>query len=158
LSNLLWNLLLALAWTAMNGEFTAANFLTGFALGFLVLFFARRAVGSQSYVGKVWQAASLLLFFMWELVKANLRVAFDVLTPRHRMRPGLIAVPLDAQTDAEITLLANLVSLTPGTLSLDVSSDRRVLYIHAMYIDEDLETERRKIKQGFERRILEVMR
>jgi len=158
MSNLLWNLLLALAWVAMQGAFSATNFLVGFALGFFVLFFARRAVGSPSYVRKVWQVVSLFLFFVRELIKANLRVAYDVLTPGYRMRPGLIAVPLDARTDMEITLLANLITLTPGTLSLDVSSDRRVLYIHSMYIDADLETERNKIKHGFERRVLEVLR
>lgn len=158
MNTLLWNLLLALVWVAMNGELSATNLVVGFALGFLVLFFARHVVGSPSYVMKAWQVASLFLFFVWEMFKANLRVAFDVLTPRHRMRPGLLAVPLDARTDAEITLLANLISLTPGTLSLDVSKDRRVLYIHMMYIDEDLDTERNKIKRGFERRVLEVLR
>jgi multicomponent Na+:H+ antiporter subunit E len=93
------------------------------------------------------------------LVLANLRVAYDVLTPGYRMRPGVIAIPLDARTDAEITLLANLITLTPGTLSLDVSSDRSVLYIHIMYIDnDDLAEVRRRIKTGFERRVLEVLR
>jgi multicomponent Na+:H+ antiporter subunit E len=75
------------------------------------------------------------------------------------MRPGIIAIPLDARTDLEITLLANLITLTPGTLSLDVSADRRVLYIHVMYIDnDDIEAVRRNIKDGFERRVLEGLR
>jgi multicomponent Na+:H+ antiporter subunit E len=75
------------------------------------------------------------------------------------MRPGIIAIPLDARTDLEITLLANLITLTPGTLSLDVSADRRVLYVHVMYIDnDDIEAVRRSIKDGFERRVLEVLR
>jgi multicomponent Na+:H+ antiporter subunit E len=75
------------------------------------------------------------------------------------MRPGVIAIPLNARTDVEITLLANLITLTPGTLSLDVSADRSVLYIHVMYIDnDDIDAVRRKIKEGFERRILEVLR
>jgi len=73
------------------------------------------------------------------------------------MRPGIVAVPLDAETDAEITLLANLLTLTPGTLSLDVSADRRFLYVHMMYI-EDADVARRQIKDGYERRVLEVLR
>ena len=97
------------------------------------------------------------LFFVWELILANLRVAHDVITPRHYMRPGILAVPLDAQTDLEITMLSNLITLTPGTLSLDISIDRRVLYIHAMYID-DVDEVRQKIKEGYERIILEVLR
>ena len=104
---------------------------------------------------KIVKALELFVFLLWELLLANLRVAYDVLTPGYQMRPGV----LDARTDVEITLLANLITLTPGTLSLDVSSDRRVLYIHVMYIDRgDLEEVRRKIKSGFERRVLEVLR
>jgi multicomponent Na+:H+ antiporter subunit E len=75
------------------------------------------------------------------------------------MRPGVIAVPLDAKTDAEITLLANLITLTPGTLSLDLSPDRGVLYVHTMYIDQDdVERARRQIKDNLERRVLELLR
>lgn len=98
-----------------------------------------------------------VLFFLWELWLANLRVARDVLTPGYSMRPAVLAVALTARTDLEITLLANLISLTPGTLSLDVSTDRRMLYIHAMYVD-DPEDYRRYIQHEFERRLLEVFR
>lgn len=108
---------------------------------------------------KVWQILYFILFFLWELLAANLRVAVDILTPPHQMRPGIIAIPLDVETDAEITLLTNLITLTPGTLSLDLSADRRVLYIHTMYIDrDDIDAARERIKSGFERRVLEVLR
>ena len=154
-----WNILLALAWVGMSGDFSLATFVLGFALGFIVLFFARRVIGAPQYMFKIVKALELFVFLLWELLLANLRVAYDVLTPGYQMRPGVIALPLDARTDAEITLLANLITLTPGTLSLDVSSDRRVLYIHVMYIDRgDLDDVRRKIKSGFERRVLEVLR
>lgn len=106
---------------------------------------------------KVWLVIELTLFFLWELILANLRVAHDVLTPKHYKRPGVVAIPLDARTNAEITLLACLITLTPGTLSLEVSQDRRVLYVHDMFIDDPDEV-RRSIKAGFERRLLEVMR
>ena len=66
-------------------------------------------------------------------------------------------LPLDARTDAEIMLVANLISLTPGTLSLDLSEDRKLLYIHVMFLD-DIEQTRRQIKEGLEKRVLEVMR
>lgn len=105
---------------------------------------------------KVFRLAWFALFYLQELVLANLRVAHDVLTPRHRMKPGIIAIPLDARSDLEILSLANLITMTPGTLSLDVSTDRRILYIHAMYID-DLEGIRSKIKYGFEKKVMEVL-
>lgn len=152
-----WNIVLALIWTALTGHFSGLNLFVGFAVGYLVLMFAQRAVGSPEYVAKVGKVINLVFFFVWELVKSNLRVAYDVITPPLYMKPGVIAIPLDAKTDAEITMLANLITLTPGTLSLDVSTDRRVLYIHAMYID-DPDKLRREIKNGFERRVLEVLR
>jgi multicomponent Na+:H+ antiporter subunit E len=73
------------------------------------------------------------------------------------MKPGIVEVPLEAKTSLEITLLANLISLTPGTLSLDVSDDRKVLYVHAMYID-DKASFVKSIKNGFEKRLLAIMR
>ncbi len=159
MNGFLWNILLALAWAMMTAQFTLANLVVGFGIGFLILLFARRMVGLGHYPKKLRQAIELFFFFIWELIKSNLRLAHDVITPSHYMRPAIVAIPLDARSDLEITLLANMISLTPGTLSLDVSADRRVLYIHEMYVsDHDLEAVRRKIKDGFERRILELLR
>jgi multicomponent Na+:H+ antiporter subunit E len=105
------------------------------------------------------QVARFAVFYLWQMLLSNLRVAYDVVTPTHYMRPGVIAVPLEARTDAEITLLANLITLTPGTLSLDLSADRRILFVHAMYIDHgDVDKARRQIKEGLERRVLQVLR
>lgn len=153
----LFNLLLALVWLALTGELTPRNFVLGFAAGYVVLRLARRVLPPTGYFGKVIQVLRFGAFFLWQLVKANLRVAYDILTPRHHMRPGVVAIQLDVTSDEEITLLANLITLTPGTLSLDVSADRRVLYVHAMYI-HDLEKFRAEIKDGFERRVMELMR
>jgi multicomponent Na+:H+ antiporter subunit E len=154
---LFMNTLLALAWAALTGTFNPTNLFFGFAVGYGALFVARRALGPTDYFLKVWRAISFTLFFLWELVVANLRVARDVLTPQDYMKPRVIAIPLDARTDAEITALAYVISLTPGTLSLDVSTDRRTLFIHALYAP-DADAVRREIKQGFERRLLELMR
>jgi multicomponent Na+:H+ antiporter subunit E len=154
---LLLNIALALAWAALTGVFNPTNLGLGFVLGYGTLFVARRAIGPSSYFLKVRQIIAFVLFFVWELLLANLRVAHDVLTPRFFMQPRIIALPLDARTDAEITALAYLISLTPGTLALDVSDDKRVLFIHAMYAP-DANKLRREIKQGFERRLLEMIR
>ncbi len=156
---LLWNVVLALVWAALQGDFSELTLVVGFLIGYLVLLFAQPVVGSSRYFGHVPRAISLAFYFLWELILASLRVAYEVLTPTHHMRSGIIALPLDVESDAEITLLANLISLTPGTLSIDVSRDRRTLYIHAMYIDnDDVEGLKRSIKRGFERKVLEVMR
>lgn len=150
-------LLLALTWAAMTGEVTEASIFTGFLLGYMILYFVQDLLGLSLKTLKIRPVAGLVAFFLRDLVAANLRVAYDVVTPKHRMRPGVIALPLDAQTDEEITLLANLITLTPGTLILDVSPDRRRLFIHVMYLDKP-EDVRREIKDGLERRLLKVMR
>lgn len=158
MSKFLLNIMLALTWMFITGSFTPENFLGGFVVAYLILWLLRGAIGGDSsYFLKVRQALGFLGFFLKELFLANLRVAHDVLTPRHRMRPGVVAIPLDVETDLEITTLANLITLTPGTLSLDVSHDRKVLYVHGMYV-EDVHEFRRGIKEGFERRVMELLR
>ena len=72
-------------------------------------------------------------------------------------RPAILAIPLDVKTDLEITAFANLITLTPGTLSLEVSEDRKTLYIHAMYVD-DINLFKERLKKGLERRLLQVLR
>jgi multicomponent Na+:H+ antiporter subunit E len=155
---LLMNLLLALVWIALTGEIGAGSFMVGYALGYLILWVMRPIGKPTDYFLKVRRTIGFVFFFLWELVKANLRVAYEIVTYHHYMRPGVIVIPLDARTDAEIVLLSNLITLTPGTLSLDVADDRRVLYIHSMYIDKDLDEYRREVKEGLEKRVLEVLR
>ncbi len=157
MKTLLLNLFLAVAWMAITGVFTAENLFAGFFLGVAVLWLVQSAGQPSPYFFKFHQILFFLGFFILELIKANLRVAVDVVTPRHRMKPGVLAIPLDIETDAEIMLLSTLITLTPGTLSLDVSEDRKILYIHAMYID-DPETYRQSVKTGFEARVLELFR
>jgi multicomponent Na+:H+ antiporter subunit E len=151
----LLNILLALSWTLLTGNLTATSFLTGFAVGYGLLWLVQRAMGPTKYFRKVAQVLGLAFFFLHEIIRANLRVAYEVITLPHHMHPGVIAVPLDVKSDGAITLLANLITLTPGTLSIDVSTDRRVLYVHAMYV-YDVDQFRREIKDGFERRIQAV--
>jgi len=154
---LTWNIALALIWVFLTGTFTTGNLLAGFFLGYVLLAFALRdKPGFARYVRRVPRFLAFIGFFIWELLVSNLKVAYDVMTPTHHMVPGVIAFPLDAKTDGEITIVANLISLTPGTLSLDVSSDRKVLYIHVMYL-EDREAVIRSIKY-LENRALAVLR
>lgn len=154
---LLWNLLLALLWEAMTGRTDAANLLLGFSLGYVILWWLRPLLGPTQYFRKIPECIRFTVFFLRELIHSNLRVAWDVISPKSRRKPGIVAIPLDARTDIEITFLANLITLTPGTLSLDVSDDRSVLYVHGMFV-EDPQLMREQIKNGFERRVLELLR
>lgn len=154
----IYNILLSLLWALLTGEVSVGSLATGFLLGYVALVVLYPATGKKSsYFQKTIQFIRFALFFTKELVVSSYRVALDVVKPLPMMRPGVIGIPLDAKTDLEITMLANIISLTPGTLSLDVSPDRKTLYIHAMYVvnPDDL---RQEIKDGLERRLLEVLR
>lgn len=151
------NILLALIWAAVTGSFTLANLVFGFLLGALTLYLIREQVGSLGYFRRGFKLASLILLFIYELVLSAVRVALLVLSPRMSLKPGIFSYPLQVDRDFEITLLANMITLTPGTLSVDVSEDRKVLYIHAIHcLDPD--TLRRDISEGFERKIMETFR
>lgn len=154
----LLNVLLAVVWAAITGLFTGANLLLGFLFGYLIMRSVRPLIGSGRYFGQLWRVFELVLFFIRELVVASVRIAVDVVTPSHHMQPAVIAVPLDVETSGQITFLANLISLTPGTLSLDVSDDRTTLFIHVMYVeDRDVEAERSRVKRTLERRVQRIM-
>lgn len=153
----LLNLILTIVWVFLTGSLAISNFIFGFLLSFAVLWIISRNSKSAKYFYIAPRLIGFFFYFLYELFKANLQVAADVVTPKFYMKPGIVEVPLDAKTSLEITLLANLISLTPGTLSLDVSDDRKVLYVHAMYI-EDKATFIHSIKNGFEKRLLAILR
>lgn len=154
---LVWNFLLAFIWAAVLEDFSAANLAIGFVVGFLILFRVRAALGGANYFRDVREVAEFLAFFVKELFIANFRMAYYTVMPLNRMRPGIIAVPLEDLSDTELTILCNVITLTPGTLSLVVSDDKRTLYIHVMYF-EDPEQFRREIKRGFEQKVIRALR
>jgi multicomponent Na+:H+ antiporter subunit E len=154
---LLLNLLVAMVWAVLMGEIDLENLGFGFLLGYAVLAWLRPVPGARKYTTRLPRGIVLLLYFLWELILSSFRVARDVLSPHPKIKPGIIGVPLDAKTDNEITLLACLITLTPGTLTLDVSDDRKTLYVHSMWVT-DPESVRREIKDGFERHVLEFLR
>lgn len=167
---LLLNLLLAIVWMALQGSFTLIDLVIGFGLGFLIIALTHRVLEeqindvlrrrdftrSEGYVQQTWRVIGFIGFALVEIVKSNIEVARIVLNPRRKFRPGIVAVPIDVQSDAGITLLANLITLTPGTVTLDISSDRRTLYIHAMNV-EDAEALRESTKEQFEKRVMELL-
>lgn len=107
---------------------------------------------------RLWGAISLFVYFHYELIVSSIRVAWDVLTPRSYARPGFVVMPLDAKSDAELMLTANLISLTPGTLSIDLSNDKSALLIHSMFGGDDPDSEIKALKDGIERRVLRATR
>jgi len=154
---LLVNLILTLVWVALTGSFLFMNFVFGYALAFFILWLINKDSEDRKYFRLIPSIISFFIYFIYELIKANIQVAYDVVTPTFYMTPGIVSVPLDVKTDLEITILANVISLTPGTLSLDVSNDRTVLYVHSMYI-KDKDDFINSIKNGFEKKLLNITR
>ncbi len=156
MNGLVINLLLAFAWAAMTGDFSFLSLATGAVLGFFALWISQPLTGIDSlYFKRSWRSVYLALFFLWELLLSSIKVAWDVIRPVPRNRPALIEIPLSVKSDFEILLLTNLISLTPGTLSVDVTEDRETLIVHAMFAD-DVDAIRRDIKDGFEHLIMGV--
>ena len=151
------NLLLAFGFSTIIAQFNLQGLLIGFALGYGALWITQPLYPSTAYFQRVARWTRLVAQFIMELFVSSFAVMWEVVTPGQKSRPGIVAVPLDVTTDLGIMLVANLISLTPGTLSLDVSEDRRFLFVHVMFLD-DRDTAVRDIKSGLEKRVLEALR
>lgn len=151
------SLVFAVVWVAITGSATLHNLIFGFALSTLVLWIVRDEMGARGYWRRLGRILSLLVLFLKELALSAWKVAVLVVSPRMDLETGIFAFPLTVTRDFEITLLANLITLTPGTLSVDVSEDRSTLFVHAIDCS-DVEATRRDIANGFERKIMEAFR
>ncbi|WP_100011896.1 Na+/H+ antiporter subunit E [Lentibacillus sediminis] len=151
------NLIIAVMWTFLSESYTASSFITGYLLGVLLLFLLRRFVPGKFYLKRFISILSLILLFLKELVLSNLEMVKYIYGKKDKAEPGIFSLPLDVKSSWEITLLANFITLTPGTLSVAVSKDSSELFVHAMNIDT-VEDEIRAIKDTFEKAIMEVTR
>jgi len=148
---------LALVWAGISGSFSGLNLLLGGVVGGVAVLVLREAFSSPSALRRIRRITSLAALFLYELIVSAVRVAIVVVRPDMSkvVRPAIIAVPLTVKSDAEITLLANMITLTPGTLSVDVAADKSVLYVHALDMT-DKEAMITDIANGFEKKIREV--
>ena len=154
---ILLNTALAFLWMFIKVSFDPISFIKGYLFGLLVIFLFRRFFHSRFYLLRFWSFIKLTFIFLKELVLSNVAIVKIVLKPKLDMNPGIFALQTDLTKDWQITLLSSLITLTPGTLVIDVSEDNKILFIHAMDIGE-VEDEIYSIKNTFERAILEVSR
>ncbi|GAB4433722.1 MAG: Na+/H+ antiporter subunit E [Chloroflexi bacterium OHK40] len=163
------NVVLAIMWMTLQRSFTLADFVVGFGLGLGVIMLTQRVLreqiadtavlrqpgAQQGYPQRAILWLRFIGFALWSIIKANWEVAKIVVRPRLNINPGIIAIPLDVKSEIGITVLANLITLTPGTVSLDVSSYKDTIYVHCIDI-QDADAIRDDIKQNFERRVMEL--
>ena len=154
---LLLNLILALTWATLQGELSAINVASGFVVGAAIIYIFRRMFFRPLYFRKTRLGVTLALVFIKELVKANIAVLRVVISRRPYVRSGVVAVPTELTSDLALTMLANMITLTPGTLTLDISADRRYLFVHTLNLD-DPEDVKREIRMAFEVYLRELSR
>ncbi|MCK0149900.1 Na+/H+ antiporter subunit E [Marivita sp. S6314] len=150
------NLVLAICWVAFTGTVSLSALIVGFIIGYFALWMIQPLIGNSTYFKRVTAWIKLIIMFHYELIVSSLAVAMDVLTPKHRSNPAIIEMPLDVKTDTGILLVTNLISLTPGTLSIDVSEDRKTLIVHAMFAD-DKDALVASMKNGMERWVIDAV-
>jgi multisubunit Na+/H+ antiporter MnhE subunit len=164
LPNFWLNFGLAVLWCLLVEEVSIAAFAVGYAVGAVVLVFSRRLTraGTSSprrafQAGKIVAFTKLAVYFIYELIVANLQVSWVIIRPRLRVQPAIIRLPIELEHDLSITALANIISLTPGTLTVDVAADRKSLVIHCLNVD-DTEQAKRAIKERIEAPLKELER
>lgn len=154
---ILLNFFLAALWMFFESTVTLSTFIVGYLLGLLIIFVMRRFFNTRFYLYRVFAVIWLTILFLKELVLSNLAVLRIVLKPKLDIKPGIFAFETELESEWEVTLLSSLITLTPGTLVVDVSDDNKVLYIHSMDI-EDVDEAAESIKLSFEKAISEVSR
>lgn len=131
------NIMLALLWGFLESPgATLSDVIFGFVLGFFCLYLLSPLFPPTRYFDIVFRGVTFLLFFGRSLVKANLELAYEILTPGWSMHPAFLECDLGPISPAQAVVVAAVVTLLPGTLAVDLTQDGRTLYIHAMYASD----------------------
>lgn len=129
---------LTLIWCGFSNNFELANIILGVCISMICCFLLPEK--RDRYHIRPWSLVSLLIFILVELIKSSALVAWDVITPKNLSEPKILDIDLTCKHDMEITLLSSLISLTPGTLTIDLSDDKKQLKIHAMFAANPVNT------------------
>jgi multicomponent Na+:H+ antiporter subunit E len=140
-----------------TGTLTEENFIFGFLISFGILYIITTNSQDRKYFTILPKLFSFFLFMSWEIIKANLVTVKESLYAKSKLEPAVVKIPLSVESDLEITILAIMVSVTPGTLVMDISDDKKVMYVHVMHVGnkKDFIDE---VKNKFEKRLLEILK
>jgi multicomponent Na+:H+ antiporter subunit E len=149
------NLLIAFLWAGLVPLFGFVDYLIGFSIGFAAI-----ALYKRPYMRRTYDLLYFLGYVLWQIVLSNLILAKVILQPRPTINPGIVAIPLTASSPLEIMTLASVITLTPGTISVDLGRNERgeqLLYVHILATGDptSFQTE---VKETFERLLLRVTR
>lgn len=149
------NLAVSFMWMFLSESYTFKTFIVGYVLGAVLLLILNRFFPSRFYLRPIYRFLILVFIFVRELISANIDVVKLVYQINPDIEPGIFKLPIEVKKNWEITLLANLITLTPGTLTVAISDDQSTLFIHAMHIDT-IDESIYEIKNSFEKAIMEV--
>ena len=147
--------LLFVVWLLLTNSFTLGNILLAVFLAWGIAFLISGLQSDTAKVKKPLKAFKYVLVLLGDIFVSNLVVAKQVLGPMHQLQPGFIAIPLDLKESLPITLLASTISLTPGTVSTEISTDLKTLYVHALHVTDE-QALILSIKQRYEAPLKEI--
>ncbi|UJL46236.1 Na+/H+ antiporter subunit E [Virgibacillus sp. NKC19-16] len=155
----LLNLCIALLWMLLNdeSELRFSTFLAGYLVGAAIVFLMHRLFGERFYLMRFFAVIKLLLIFNWELLQSSYHIIKQILSPKLKIRPGIFKYETELRGEWEITALALLLTLTPGSVVLEVTPEGDAYYIHAMDVEQSMGNLIRSLYK-FEKAIMEVTR
>src|SRR5690625_4956631 len=130
------NLIISFMWMFLSESYTLVTFTLGYIVGIILLLFLNRFFKERFYLERFFKFIVLFLTFIRELIVSNIDIVKLVYAQNPDFEPGIFAMPIEVKKNWEITLLANLITLTPGTLSVAISDDKSQIFIHAMHIED----------------------
>ncbi len=154
---LLVNLFIACLWMLLNDEWSYFNFTVGYMIGLLLIFLMRRFFPTKFYLKRVFATLKFLIVVLKELISSSIFVIKFALNPRIIFVPGIFELRTVLKSDWEVTILSLLITLTPGSVVIDISPDKKLLYIHAMDMPSVTSTVIKSI-HAFEEAIMGVTR
>jgi multicomponent Na+:H+ antiporter subunit E len=129
------HIVLSIVWSALLGSYDLLTLLSGFLVGQFLFRFTLREP-TKLYRTRVVAVLKFILFYLGEILKSNLRIALDVVRGKPQIAPGIVAVNVEQLRPRATVLVANLITMTPGTLSLDISGDDKWIFVHCLYLDD----------------------
>lgn len=151
------NLFIAFLWMFFQNDWSVLTFLGGYIIGLLVIFILRRFLTTKFYLFTLYAVIRLICIFAYEIFVSSIMVIRKIIQPKMDIKPGIIATKTDLETDIEVTLLAMLITFTPGSVVMEISSDNKVLYFHTIDIP-DISNAVLQSKTRFEEAIKKVTR
>ncbi|MBM7600812.1 multicomponent Na+:H+ antiporter subunit E [Virgibacillus halotolerans] len=153
------NLFIAFLWMMFvdEDELKFSTFFTGFIVGALIVFLMHRFFGEQFYLRRFYAVVKLVLIFNSELIQSSIFVLKHILSPKIHIQPGIFRYETVLRGEWEVPALALLLTLTPGSVVMEVTPEGNVFYIHAMDIEQSRDDLVRSLAK-FEKAIMEVTR